>query len=352
MKKIIIVCLSLLFLTTIITACGENSVQKPTGSFAAPSSSAKPSKIQPTDSALPSTSTIVSVDTSNSSTTDNSVSTIGGGSAVHIPTTGSADENASMNVRLLVMQISSIETITSENYKTKLPVIEEAENMYNSLTSAEQAQVVNYSALVMARGAINTFLADGIVNDFNTSYALLESKNGIYTEADVELVASLKNQYENLSAEALAKIDNAPSKKTVIDNAFQTLKTQGLMEKTLILDNISSLAESTYFVFSSACEMDSNGQDKLEVDGQFPTKVAKLDQGDTITFTTYTPGTLVLYCYRKDQISIMGEPLATINDSFGDDYATHTFVLNTPREYTLTMGEGELFVYAIKFIVG
>lgn len=354
MKKIIVMLLCIATLSLITTACGkdnpptQSASSKQTQAENSTSTSGKVSRVFGSSASLPDISKAESTTASDNNSSSSTPEIVG--ETVYIPSDTPVPDGASTNVAMTILQINLIESVGPSNYQEKYEYVLSAEQLYSELTPAEQAQVANYNHLLTAKEACLKLISAMNIKNFLSDYEKLCAITTL-SSADVELIATLRSTYSSFSQSELEQLGNFAEIKAKIDESYNSLKAQGLMEFSVCIDNLSSLSESTFFQFSSGIvvEETSNG-DKLQFNGTYPTRGAKLVQGESITFTTSVAGTLVVYAYRTDALTLSqgSTPIAeTVDSSFGDDFSTRTFNVSTAGTYTLSLLEGEVFILAI-----
>ncbi len=362
MKKLFILILACVLTLSIflVSGCGTTPEQAETSNSVTESStveesssSARPSRNlgSKEDTITPSTvnSNITSTQNSDETTNSSSVSDIViNGEIVTIPETDAT--NASPNAAMIILTINNIESVSPDNFREKIELIQACETEYNKLTPAEKAEVTNYSHLLEAKKACDKFLSQEKVQLFLKDYAKLEAITTL-TKLDVELVANLRSTYNGFSQEELSQIENYSAKQQKIEQSYNTLKSQGLMEFSVIIDNLSNLSQSTFFTFNGSIDVEDLGQDKVQVNGSYPSKGAKIVQGTSVTFTTAITGTLKVYSYRTDKLTLTfpdgSSTLGDVDTTPGDDYTIRTYAVNSQGEYKLDLIEGEVFILAI-----
>ncbi len=260
-------------------------------------------------------------------------------------------DGVSTNVAMLIMQITSLE-ITPSNYVYMELTIKDAEDFYNGLTPSEKEQVVNYNDLVSARSAYDKLVSQATIKAFLEDYETFDKISSL-DKSHVALVASLKSTANTLTSAQTAEIADFASKKSKIESAYESLKSQGFMQFTFIADD-QSVSQSTFFIFSnSSPETGSTGQDKFTVDGKYLSNTVRFNFGETITFNSSISGNLKIYCSNNDRTvtcthddgTAIVETRVMLPDA--DDNNYREFNLPKAGNYTLSLNEGEIFIYAI-----
>ena len=359
MKKLTILFVAVIFVAVSLLAvgCGNNeqtntqTSQSQTQSENGQSDisiSARPSRVtsKQSDQSLAPTSKPPVISTQ---TSQNSATPIISGDTVTI-TPSPVPETASLNAKVVIQAINLLGTITGSNFEIKYESVLSTEAEYNKLTPSEKAEIVNYNDLLTAKSACEKFMSTAKVDRFLADYAILESAQTL-DKNHVALVATLRSTYANFSQDELSKIPDHQAKKTKIDESYNTLKSQGLMEFSVIIDNLANLSESTFFTFNGTIDVEELGQDKIQLNGTFPSKSAKIVQGTSVTFTTAITGTLNVYAYRTDKLDLKNSSnqiiQETVDSTPGDDYTIRTYQIDQAGSYTLDLIEGEVFVLAI-----
>ena len=359
MKKFVLLLISLTMLISVflVSACGKTdeggtSANESSSSIEESSSSGKISRNLGGTSA--SAETDLSTDISETSTQiGTSQSTEGqiSGDSFYPSTNVTAPDGVSSNVALLIMQITSLE-ITPSNYLYMELSIKDAEDFYNTLTPSEKEQVINYNDLVSARNAYNKLVSQATIKEFLDNYETFDKVTSL-DKSHVALVAGLKSTANSLTSAQTAEIADFASKKSKIESAYESLKSQGFMQFTFIADD-QSVAQSTFFIFSnSSPETGSTGQDKFTVDGKYVSNTVRFNFGETITFNSSISGNLKIYCSNNDRTvtcthddgTAIVETKVMLPDA--DDNNYREFNLPKAGNYTLSLNEGEIFIYAI-----
>ncbi len=267
------------------------------------------------------------------------------------PSGVTAPDGVSTDVAMLISQIANLE-ITPSNYLYMESTIKEAEDFYNTLTPSEKGQVINYNDLVSARNVYNKLVSQATIKAFLEDYETFD-KIASFDKSHVALVASLKSTANTLNSAQTAEIADFASKKSKIESAYESLKSQGFMQFTFIADD-QSVSQSTFFIFSnSSPETNSTGQDKFELFEKHVSNTVRFNFGETITFNSSISGNLKIYCSNNDRTvtcthddgtAIVGTRVMLPD---ADDNNYREFNLPKAGNYTLTLNEGEIFIYAI-----
>ncbi len=359
MKKFVLLLISaLLFISVfLVSACGKTdeggtSTSESSSSIEESSSSGKISRNLGGNNNS-STQTSEPTEDNGTSNTEESTSSAEGvisGDSFY-PSDVTAPDGTSANVALLIMQISSLE-ITSSNYMYMESSIIDAENYYNTLTPSEKEQVINYNDLVSARNAYNKLVSQATIKAFLDDYETFDKISSL-DKSHVALVAGLKSTANAFTSAQTSEIPDFASKKSKIESTYESLKSQGFMQFTFIADD-QSVAQSTFFIFSNQNpEKNSTGQDRFTVDGKYVSNTVRFDFGETITFNSSISGNLKIYCSNNDRTvtcthddgTAIVETRVMLPDA--DDNNYREFNLTKAGNYTLSLNEGEIFIYAI-----
>lgn len=358
MKKILSIILSVAVILTIsgLTACQKDgaeendvSVETSLETTSSETATSRKSKQSGATSVKVDVGVSASVDDNTPPTSDEEKITV---------TQGDTTKSDNPQYMRYVSYVNSVNDIEPEDYSTYTAYLEEVEavilqteEIYTQLTPEDKTLAAECKASCdQAKKRLESVKLSAKVSDLKKKYAELPEV-AVLSAEHVPLVAQVKSMFDSLGSDGLALLDNPSAMQEKINACYDNLKSKGLMEYSVNVNNISAIGESTVFIFSEGAEIIEATNDKLLLNGTPLIKCIQLTESVNVTFNANFAGTLKIYAYCTGKISLtdpVGSALAENKDTTpGDDYCIFTFNIEKAGSHTLSMTENDFFVYAI-----
>lgn len=345
-----------------ISACGKDTGETPPDDYV--SSSSTKSKIDRNDHNSQVSTTSTSLTDSNDSEVDDDsgdgdVDVEGEGYEIDKIDTSTLSANAMVVANL----INTLDSITAENFLKKGSAISYAKSSYAKLTASEQAEVTNYNSLLEAEKAYINFKSQYDVAKFKEDYLTIADKSN-FDQSDRDVILSLRSMLESFSLEQKEQLEDLNSVQTKVNTAYDQLKSAGLLEWALIVDDCGSVVSGVipnggdfFSLTSNISSKSESGDENMKFNNKSMSNALFLKGEESnepsVSFTASAKGTLTIYAKGEQGKIVVSKNSTAIPSGSSEKYESDCFIasfnIDSSGTYSLTIPGGELYIYAIVF---